>query len=349
MICRQLFDRASCTYTYVLADPVTRDAVIIDPVFELVDRDAALLRELQLNLRYSLDTHCHADHVTGSWLLKEQLGCDIVLSKRVDAQNVDRAVDHGDRIRIGDYVLLVRATPGHTAGCVTYVTGDEQRAFTGDALLIRGAGRTDFQEGSSQRLYRSIQDQIFTLPSKCVLYPAHDYLGRTSSTVEEEKRFNPRIGGGADERDFVGYMDNLGLPHPRHIDVALPANLKSGRPDEPLERDEWAPLTYTFGGVVEVDPEWVATHRGDVTILDVRSEPELLEGLGSIKDCLCVPLGNLRDSVEKIPAGKPIITVCHAGKRSAMAAKILRDAGRPQVANLAGGMVRWRLLALPIA
>lgn len=347
MLCRQLFDRDSCTYTYVLADPVSRDAVLIDPVFELVERDAALISELGLTLRYTLETHCHADHVTGAWLLKQKTGCQTVMSRRVGAQHVDVAVDHGDSIRVGDYTLLVRATPGHTSGCVTFVTGAEQLAFTGDALLIRGAGRTDFQEGDAHALYRSIQEQLFTLPDECVIYPAHDYQGRASSTVGEEKRFNPRIGGEADERDFVGYMENLGLPHPRHIAVALPANLKCGRPDTPQTRDDWAPLTYTYGGVTEVDPEWVATHRDDVTILDVRSEPELLEGLGSIPGCLCIPLGELRSRLGELPTDKPLVTVCHAGKRSAMGAKIARSGGVKRVANVAGGMVRWRILGLP--
>ena len=349
MIYRQLFDRDSCTYTYLLADPVTREAALIDPVFELVDRDAALLRELGLTLRFTLDTHCHADHVTGAWLLKERLGSQIALSRRYDAENVERAIDHGDHVEIGDMVITARATPGHTAGCLTYVTGGESLAFTGDALLIRGAGRTDFQEGSAGTLYHSIKEQIFTLPDECVIYPAHDYLGRTSTTVGEEKRFNPRIGGEADERDFVGYMDNLGLPHPRKLAVALPANLKCGQPDKPPQRDDWAPLTQTFGGVVEVDPDWVATHLDDVHVLDVRGEFECHEGLGSIPGCIGLPLNELRERLDDIPTDKPIVTVCHAGKRSAMAAKILSGAGRERVANIAGGMVAWRMQGLPAA
>ena len=174
MIFRQLFDPVSSTYTYLLACGESRDAVVIDPVFEQHARDAALIRELGVKIRYVLDTHVHADHVTSAWLLKTVDHAEIVLSQRYRVDEVDIPVDHGDMLAFGNCSLEVRATPGHTAGCVTYVLSDQTMAFTGDCLMIRGAGRTDFQGGDVQEMWRSIREQIFTLPGECSVYPGHD-------------------------------------------------------------------------------------------------------------------------------------------------------------------------------
>ena len=232
LIFRQLFDAASSTYTYLLADPQSREAVIIDTVYEQHLRDRALVEELGLKLVAALDTHCHADHVTGAWLMRLATGCKIGISRRYgdDLQGADLRLDHGDRVAFGRRTLEVRATPGHTDGCLTYVTNDHRLAFTGDCLLIRGAGRCDFQQGNAATLFRSITGQIFSLPDDCLIFPGHDYSGRTVTTVGEERAHNPRIGGQANERDFVGFMENLNLPHPRQIAVAVPANLRSGKP-----------------------------------------------------------------------------------------------------------------------
>jgi len=351
MIFRQLFDPVSSTYTYLLADPDTREAVLIDTVFEQHARDSALVRELGLTLRYTLDTHCHADHVTGAWLMKAALGSEIVISKHAGATNVDRPVDHGDTLTFGGLTLEARSTPGHTDGCVTYVTSDHLMAFTGDCLLIRGAGRTDFQQGNAHRLYRSIQEQIFSLPDACLIYPGHDYQGRTVSSVDEEKAHNPRVGGQASEGDFVGYMENLGLPHPKQIDAAVPANLKSGRPEDgrvPRAAD-WGPVVLTYAGLGEIEPDWVASHLSDVHILDVRLEQEIDEEHGAIEGAQLIPISELRDRVDDVPRDKPVVTVCRSGKRSGQATVILRKAGFRNVANMAGGMIRWRDLALPSA
>ena len=205
MIFRQLFDPASSTYTYILADEVRREAVIIDPVFDQAHRDMALLRELGLKLVASLDTHVHADHVTGAWLLRQHLGCKIALAADGRAQGVDLPLRHGDRVAFGTRSLEARATPGHTDGCMTYVLDDQTMAFTGDALLIRGCGRTDFQQGSAARLFHSVRTQIFSLPDTCTIWPGHDYAGNTSSSVGEERRHNPRLGGDVREDDFVVY------------------------------------------------------------------------------------------------------------------------------------------------
>jgi sulfur dioxygenase len=349
MMFRQLFDQVSSTYTYLLADERTREAVMIDTVFEQHARDAALLRELELKLLYVLDTHCHADHVTGAWLMKSELGAEIGLSPVYGAENVDRALRHGDVIRFGAQSLEVRETPGHTDGCLSYVTADHAMVFTGDALLVRGAGRTDFQHGDARRLFQSIRDQLFTLPDECIVYPAHDYDGRTSSTIGEEKRFNPRIGGGAHEEDFVGYMRNLGLPHPKQLAVALPANMHAGRPEDGKapRAPQWGPVVTTYAGVPEIAPDWVAHHRQEVHVLDVRSAAEFDGELGHLEGAQLIPLDDLRARIAEVASDKPVIVVCQTGKRSAMGAAILRKAGVERAANLAGGMVRWRELRLP--
>jgi len=346
---RQLFDHVSSTYTYLLADLRTREAVLIDPVFEQHTRDAALLRELELVLRYALDTHCHADHVTGAWLMKAKLGAQVALAKDYGAAHVDRALSDGDTITFGAHQLEVRATPGHTVGCLSFVSHEARMVFTGDALLVRGTGRTDFQGVSAQQLYHSIGQRLFSLPDDYLVYPAHDYEGRTVSTIGEERRYNPRIGGGAREEDFVGYMQNLGLPHPKQIDHALPANMRSGRPmdSERPEPQDWAPLQTTYAGLTELAPEWVASHRDDVQILDVRSEAEFDGQLGHLTGARLIPLDALRARAGELEPSKPWVVVCQTGRRAGMATLILKKAGFERVTSLAGGMVRWHQLGLP--
>ncbi|MEC9079400.1 MAG: rhodanese-like domain-containing protein, partial [Pseudomonadota bacterium] len=243
----------------------------------------------------------------------------------------------------GQHSLEVRATPGHTNGCLTYVTEDQVRAFTGDTLLIRGCGRADFQQGNASTLYDSIREQILSLPDSCLIYPGHDYSGRTVSSVAEEKAFNARIGGGANKGDFVGYMDAMRLPHPKHIDIALPANMASGKPEDggvPAE-PAWAPVTLTFAGVMEVEPAWVAEHLSKVYLLDVREPEECIPGETTMADA-DIPLGQLRDRLTEIPRDKPVLAICRSGRRSAMAAGILRNAGFEQIASVAGGILRWK-------
>src|SRR5687768_9972389 len=203
MFFRQLFDAESSTYSYLLADTETREAVLIDPVVEQTERDVALIRDLGFTLRYALDTHVHADHVTGAGALRERLGCQTVLSERAGVGCADVLVKEGDTIAFGGERLEVRETPGHTESCISYVTADRAMAFTGDALLIRGCGRTDFQGGDARTLYQSVHRQLFSLPSTTLVFPAHDYKGRTATSVEEEVRHNPRLGNGKTEQEFV--------------------------------------------------------------------------------------------------------------------------------------------------
>ena len=345
LVFRQLFDPTSSTYTYLLGCSVSKEALLIDPVFEQVRRDAALVGELGLTLAWTLDTHVHADHVTGAWLLKQRLGSKIALAAASGAAGADRLLQDGDRIEFGRRSLEVRATPGHTSGCVTYVLDDESMAFTGDCLLIRGSGRTDFQQGDPRALYRSVRSRIFALPENCLLYPAHDYRGLTVSSVAEEKRFNPRLGGEVGESDYVGYMKNLDLPHPKKIDEAVPANLRCGQPGNetsPPAEPGWATLRFTFGGVWEVEPHWLEENLGKVNVVDVREPAEFSGPLGHIRGATLVPLGELAVRAKELPKDKPVVAVCRAGSRSAHATAILQKAGIADVANLPGGMLRWR-------
>ena len=351
LIFRQLFDPQSSTYTYLLADPDAREAVMIDPVYEEAPRDAALVQELGLDLLYTLETHVHADHVTGAWNLKQRLGNRIAVGTDSGAEGADLYLKDRDRVKFGRRYLQVRATPGHTSGCLTYVLDDESMAFTGDCVLIRGCGRTDFQQGDPHAMYRAVHAQIFSLPESCLLYPGHDYRGLTVSSVGEERRFNPRLGGELSEDDFVVYMNNLGLAHPKQMDIAVPANLKCGRRDaveDPGEHPTWAPLNLTFAGIWEVQPHWVQEHLNEVQVIDVR-EPDEFDGpLGRIHGAVLIPLGQLAGRVAEIDKDKPAIAVCRAGGRSAQATTILRKAGHDRVANLAGGMLRWRAQHLAV-
>lgn len=224
MIFRQLFDADTWTYTYLLGDEQTRQALLIDPVREQVDRDLKLIDELGLKLAYVLDTHVHADHVTGAGLLRERTGATTAGGKS-GAKCVDRRLAHGEPIEVGAIKLVALETPGHTDDSLSFLVGN--MVFTGDALFVRGTGRTDFQNGDPGRLYDSITEVLFTLPDDTLVYPGHDYRGMTVSTVGEEKRHNPRVGGkGRDE--FIRIMRSLGLPQPRKIHEAVPANKACG-------------------------------------------------------------------------------------------------------------------------
>jgi sulfur dioxygenase len=355
LIFRQLFDPQSSTYTYLLGDSATRQAVLIDPVFEQVRRDAALIDELGLKLLATLETHVHADHVTGAWLIKQRTGSKIMAAKASGAEGADRYLVQDDVIGFGGRRLLVRATPGHTGGCLTYVLDDSSMAFTGDCLMIRGSGRTDFQEGDPAAMYRSVREQIFALPNECLLYPAHDYRGLTATSVAEERRYNPRLGGDIAVGDFIGYMKNLRLAHPRLLDVAVPANLRCGRPDsaenqgaDPAADPNWAHLRYSFAGVWEIDPHGLEEHQGPMQILDVREAEEFTGPLGHIEGAVLIPLGELAARADELQRDRPIVAVCRAGSRSAQATAILLQAGFSDVANLNGGMLRWRAEGYPV-
>lgn len=228
MIFRQLFEPDTSTYSYLLACERSRRALLIDPVAVEVDTYIEILGTLRLQLIYTLETHVHADHITGAGLLREKIGSKSVVHRDAGAGCADLLVTDGVLLQVGDIEIRVLHTPGHTSGCVSYDLPD--RVFTGDALLIGGCGRTDFQQGDAGQLYDSIHGKLFTLPPDTLVYPGHDYNGNTVSTIRQEMQKNPRLGGGKSREAFITLMNELKLPYPKHIDSALPANMACGVP-----------------------------------------------------------------------------------------------------------------------
>jgi sulfur dioxygenase len=229
VIFRQLFDKESSTFTYLLGDEATDEAALVDPVVENVERDLALLGDLGLKLTVVLDTHVHADHVTAAGTLRERTGARTHFSVHGGPACADVLLKDGDRVAIGSLELRALATPGHTDSCMSYVAAG--RVFTGDTLLVRGCGRTDFQQGDSATLWSSVHDKLFALPDATYVYPAHDYRGHTRSTIGEEKRLNPRLGAAMTCDRFLDVMKNLRLPPPAKIHEAVPANQACGKRD----------------------------------------------------------------------------------------------------------------------
>jgi len=226
LLFRQLFDKESWTYTYILADEDTREAIIIDPVIDQVERDIKMIEQNDLKLKYALNTHVHADHITGSGVLKRRISAVQSAISLVSGGKADVYLSHGSQLSFGRHTLEARSTPGHTSGCMSFLLSDAGLAFTGDALLIRGCGRTDFQEGDAATLYESVWREIFSLPDATLLYPAHDYVGLSVTSVKEEKAHNPRLT--KSKEGFIEIMNNLNLPYPKQIDKSLPANLVCG-------------------------------------------------------------------------------------------------------------------------
>jgi len=227
MLFRQLFDPETQTWTYLIADPQTRDAVLVDPVLEQVDRDLKLLQELGLTLRYCLETHIHADHITGTARLRDTTGCQGIVPARAHAACADRFIQDGEVFALGSVQIEAIATPGHTDSHMAYLV-NQTHLLTGDALFIRGCGRTDFQSGDAGILYDSITQRLFTLPDETLVYPGHDYRGHTVSTIGEEKRWNPRLAN-RDRDSFIQLMASLNLPNPQKIMEAVPANERCGK------------------------------------------------------------------------------------------------------------------------
>lgn len=234
MLFRQLFDQDTWTYTYLIADLSTQEAVLVDSVIEQVDRDLKLLQELGLTLRYCLETHIHADHITGAGKLRDLTGCQNIVPENAQAQCADRWIKDGEVLQIGTISIQAISTPGHTDSHMAYLVNHD-RVLTGDALFIRGSGRTDFQSGDAGTLYDSVTQKLFTLPDNTLVYPGHDYRGHMVSTIAEEKQWNPRFVAQPsnatlkDRSSFIEFMNNLNLPNPKKIMEAVPANELCGR------------------------------------------------------------------------------------------------------------------------
>jgi glyoxylase-like metal-dependent hydrolase (beta-lactamase superfamily II)/rhodanese-related sulfurtransferase len=348
---RQLFDHVSCTYTYLVFDKSTKEAVLVDPVYEFFLRDDALIDELGLNLVATIETHIHADHVTAAWLFKQKRKSQITLSKSSGAVQADRLLVHGDIVSIGSSKLIAISTPGHTNGCMSYVSDSRAFVLTGDALLVRGTGRTDFQEGSSSKLFKSVRDHIFSLPDDCRVYPGHDYNGIMSSTVVEERRFNPRLGGELSESDFISSMENLNLAHPNKIDQAVPANMNCGivKGDRSLNSVPlWAKLRFTFAGNWDIEATELSNIIKKVSIIDVRSLEEFNGPLGRLPGSIHLPLDIINTDVLASYKDRHVVFVCRAGGRSVQALKnadLFKDSNS---ASLRGGIIAWRSLGLNV-
>ena len=329
MLLHQLFDRETSTYTYLIADEATRQALLIDPVYEQAERDLKLLDELGLALRYALDTHVHADHVTASGLLRERTGAKTVAGL-AGANCADLKLKHGDRLELGNLVVKVLATPGHTDDSLSYHIGPH--VFTGDALLVRGTGRTDFQNGSPEQLYNSLTQVLFALPPETTVWPGHDYRGFTRSSIAEESKYNPRVSGKSRE-EFVRIMNNLGLPKPAQIDRAVPRNRACGV--ESLNQ------ALPRASVQDADAQEVGALRARVRIVDVREADEWNGELGHIEGAELVARYRADRAGELGQAEAPV-ALCRSGRRSMMAAQTLLAVGFEQVMNLRGGMIAYR-------
>ncbi|MBT3808391.1 MAG: MBL fold metallo-hydrolase [Rhodospirillaceae bacterium] len=344
MIFRQLFDSESSTYTYLMASRPGGEALIIDPVLDKVDRYLQLLDELDLRLIKAVDTHVHADHITGLGALRDRTRCITVMGEQSGVDVVSMRVAEGDAIDIEGIRLDVVYTPGHTDDSYSFLMND--RVFTGDTLLIRGTGRTDFQHGDAAAQYDSIFNKLLKLPEDTLVYPAHDYKGDTVSTIGEEKSYNPRLQV-TSEAAYIEIMDNLNLANPKMMDVAVPANLKIGLHQDDLER---MGLSLNCGqGIAQVeDPS--------IMLVDLRDDSER-EKNGVIPGSVHAPYPDLDENVNPggmlfelaHTSGKRIVFYCAYGERSAMAVEAALGAGIDNPCHLAGGIDAWKSAGGPLA
>lgn len=359
MIFKQLFDPETWTYTYFIADPTTKEAVLIDPVKSHIDEYIALLDEHGLKLKYSLETHVHADHITASGLLRQKLGAETGVGQLCGAIGADLQLQDGDVLEFGGgEKIKVIATPGHTKGSVSFLWRD--RVFTGDSLFIGGCGRTDFQSGDAGALYDCITQRLFTLPDETLVYPGHDYQQRWVSSIMQERTTNPRLAGKTRE-EFIEIMNNLNLPKPRLIDEAVPANRYCGldedeRQDAVVRRETTRPerATGSTQDLIEaakqqiteigVDKAKRLLAEGDITVVDVREENEY--AAGHLDKAIPIPRGVLEFKVGTTPEladkSKAVLVYCRTGGRAALAAQTLQNIGYLHVLSIAGGYEAWQ-------
>jgi glyoxylase-like metal-dependent hydrolase (beta-lactamase superfamily II)/rhodanese-related sulfurtransferase len=342
MIFRQLFDQVSGTYSYVLASRRGGEALIIDPVLEKVDRYLQLMRELDLKLVKAVDTHLHADHITGLGALRDRTQCITVMGEQSKVDVVSMRLGDGDKLTIEGVALEVIYTPGHTDDSYSFVMPD--RVFTGDTLLIRGTGRTDFQNGDPRAQYESIFNRLLKLPDETLVYPAHDYKGDTVSTIAEERAYNPRLQVKSVE-EYIHLMNNLGLSNPKMMDVAVPANMRQGLAQDAVAAKGWALSA----------ADAIRQGKG-IALVDLRERSER-ERHGVIPGALHAPYPALRENLA--PGGlltelaaaseRPLVFFCAFGERSAMAVQAAQDAGLSKARHVQGGIAAWREAGGPVA
>jgi glyoxylase-like metal-dependent hydrolase (beta-lactamase superfamily II)/rhodanese-related sulfurtransferase len=343
MIFRQLFDSVSGTYSYLLASRPGGEALILDPVLEKADRYCQLLRELDLKLVKAVDTHLHADHVTGLGELRDRTHCITIMGEQSKADVVSMRVADGDKVTIEGLCLDVMYTPGHTDDSYSYLMGD--RVFTGDTLLIRGTGRTDFQNGSARAQYESIFTRLLKLPEETLVFPAHDYKGDTVSTIGEEKRYNPRLQVRSVD-EYVELMANLKLPNPKMMDVAVPANMHVGLHQEDLEKQG---LSLSASEAIR------SLGRPDILLVDLREVGERAKH-GTLAGALHAPYPSIEEGLKPggmlrevaAATGRRIVFFCAFGERSAMAVAAAKEAGLANAAHITGGIDAWKKAGGPV-
>ena len=343
MIFRQLFDSVSGTYSFLLASRAGGEALILDPVLEKADRYCQLLRELDLRLVKAVDTHLHADHVTGLGELRDRTQCITIMGEQSKADVVSMRVSDGDRVTIEGLSLDVMYTPGHTDDSYSYLMGD--RVFTGDTLLIRGTGRTDFQNGSSRAQYDSIFNRLLKLPDETMVFPAHDYKGDTVSTIGEERRYNPRLQVRSVD-EYIELMANLKLPNPKMMDVAVPANMHVG-----LHQEELAKQGLALSALDAIK----SLGRPDILLVDLREASERAKH-GTISGALHAPYPGIAESLQPggmlrevaAATGRRVVFFCAFGERSAMAVAAAKNAGLANTAHIEGGIDAWKKVGGPV-
>jgi sulfur dioxygenase len=337
MIFRQLFDQVSGTYSYVIASRRGGEALIIDPVLEKVDRYLQLMRELDLKLVKAVDTHLHADHITGLGALRDRTHCITVMGEQSSVDVVSMRLGDGDKLQIEGVSMDVMYTPGHTDDSYSFAMQD--RVFTGDTLLIRGTGRTDFQNGDPRAQYESLFGRLLRLPDETLVFPAHDYKGDTVSTIGEEKAYNPRLQVKSVD-EYAALMNGLNLSNPKMMDVAVPANMRQGLAQEQIARRGWA---------VSADEAMALVGRSDIALIDLRERTER-ERHGTIPGSLHAPYPDLRENLSPggllhelaDATGKQLLFYCAFGERSAMAVQAAQDAGIASARHIQGGMDAWK-------
>jgi sulfur dioxygenase len=343
VIFRQLYDSASGTYTYLLASRRGGEALIIDPVLEKVDRYLQLMRELELKLVKAVDTHLHADHITGLGALRDKTHCITVMGEQTKADVVSMRLADGEKLTIEGVSLDAIYTPGHTDDSYSFIAPD--RVFTGDTLLIRGTGRTDFQNGDPRAQYESIFGRLLKLPESTLIYPAHDYKGDTVSTIGEEKAFNPRLQVKSVD-EYIELMNNLKLANPKMMDVAVPANMKVGFHQQEIARRGWAMTAQQASAIIG---------HPNVALIDLRERSER-ERHGVIPSSLHVPYPSLLENISAggmlhelaKSTGKRLLFYCAFGERSAMAVQAAQDAGLSSACHIQGGIDAWKKALGPL-
>jgi glyoxylase-like metal-dependent hydrolase (beta-lactamase superfamily II)/rhodanese-related sulfurtransferase len=344
MIFRQLFEPVSCTYCYLIASRRGGEALIIDPVLEKVDRYLQLMRELDLRLVKAVDTHLHADHITGLGALRDRTHCIAVMGEQSSVDVVSMRICDGDKLQIEGLSLDVIYTPGHTDDSYSFMVQD--RVFTGDTLMIRGTGRTDFQNGDPRAQYESLFGRLLRLPDETLVFPAHDYKGDTVSTIGEEKAYNPRLQvKSADE--YVILMNGLKLGNPKMMDVAVPANMRQGLHQEEVARRGWA---YSAQEALDL------VGPSNVVLIDLREAAER-ERHGCIRGSLHAPYRELQENIDTggllhelaTATGKCLLFYCAFGERSAMAVQAAQDAGITSARHIQGGINAWKKIGGTVA